>query len=131
MFNAARHHDEFAFIQPHGLVAKLDAEAALHYQEPFVFVLVVMPDKFALELVELHQLAIQFTGNVGLPVFGYAGNFSARLILSSMASSRDIDQSHHVFIVPLAGDSPFRQYSLNLREIIRGQINIEGADVFF
>src|SRR6185312_1700148 len=55
-------------------------------------------------------------------------NFSARLILSSMASSGDIDQSHHIFIVPLAGYSAFRQY-FNLGEIITRQIDIHRADI--
>jgi hypothetical protein len=35
----------------------------------------MMPDEFALQLVELDQLGVQLAGNVGLPVFGYAGKF--------------------------------------------------------
>jgi hypothetical protein len=34
-----------------------------------------MPDEFALQLVELNQLSVQFAGNVGLPVFVDLGEF--------------------------------------------------------
>ena len=30
----------------------------------------MVPDEFALQLVEFDQLAVQFAGNVGLPVLG-------------------------------------------------------------
>jgi hypothetical protein len=35
----------------------------------------VMPDELALELVELHQLAIEFSGDVGFPVFRDVSKF--------------------------------------------------------
>jgi hypothetical protein len=51
-------------------VAKFHAKTAFNHQEHFVFVLVMMKDEFALELVELYILAIELGRNVGLPVFG-------------------------------------------------------------
>jgi hypothetical protein len=38
-------------------------------------VLVVVEDEFALDLVELDVLAVEFGGDVGLPVFGDFGEF--------------------------------------------------------
>ena len=35
----------------------------------------VMPDEFALQLIELDQLAIEFSRNVGLPVLVDLGKF--------------------------------------------------------
>lgn|SRR5437868_1709121 len=69
VLDAARHYEELAFFQPDVLVAKLHAEASFDYQEEFVFVLVVVPDELALQLVELNVLAIEFSGDAGLPEF--------------------------------------------------------------
>ena len=57
------------------------AEAAFDHEKHFVFVLVVMEDKFAFEFVELDMLSVEFGGDVGLPVLGDLGEFSAMLIL--------------------------------------------------
>ena len=54
VFHSARHHDELAFTQMHRLVAELNTKFPLHHEEHLVFILVMMPDEFALELVELH-----------------------------------------------------------------------------
>src|SRR5256885_10915443 len=40
-----------------------------HHEKHLVFVLVVVPDESAFQLVELYQLTIQFTGDVRLPIF--------------------------------------------------------------
>src|SRR5579862_45989 len=75
MLNTTRDDDEFAFFDP--LVTVLlpvltifHAETAFHYEEEFVFVFVVVEDEFAFEFIELDVLAVEFGGDVGLPVFG-------------------------------------------------------------
>jgi len=75
MLNSARHHNELAFLQPNRLVAKFNPKTSLYHQKHFVFVLMVMPDEFALQLIELDQLAIEFSRNVGLPVLVDLGKF--------------------------------------------------------
>jgi antitoxin VapB len=75
MLHSARNDDKFAFFNPFVALAELHAEAAFHDQEHFVFVLVMMKHELALQFVELHVLAIQFGGDVGLPVFGNLGEF--------------------------------------------------------
>ena len=57
------------------MVAEIHAEAAFDDEEHFVFVLVVMKDEYAFELVEFHILAVEFCSDVGLPVFGDFGEF--------------------------------------------------------
>ena len=47
----------------------MHAKAALNHEKQFVFVFVVMEDKLALDFVELDVLTVQFSGDVGLPVF--------------------------------------------------------------
>ena len=69
VLNSARDHDEFSFLERHCFVAELDAKPSLYNQEHLVFVLMLMPDEFAFHLVELHQLAVEFACDVGLPVF--------------------------------------------------------------
>src|SRR5271165_4416959 len=67
------HHEwieEGEFIDPFMVVAELHAEAAFDDQKHFVFVVVVMKDKLAFELVELHSLAVKFGTDVRFPVFG-------------------------------------------------------------
>ena len=81
MLDSARDNDELAFFELNGLVSKFDAEASLHHQEHFVFILVVMPYKFTFQLVEFYQLSIQFTRNVGLPILVNLGEFLSEVDL--------------------------------------------------
>src|SRR5437763_6281313 len=68
MFDATRDHQEFALFQPDVSVAKLHAKAPFDHQEQLVFVFMMMPDELSFQLVELYQLAIQFAGNIRLPI---------------------------------------------------------------
>jgi len=74
MLDAVRDHDELAFFDPDVAVAKvfvpvLHAKAAFYDQEHFVFVLMMVPDELAFQLVQLDELAVQFSDDVRLPVF--------------------------------------------------------------
>ena len=73
MLDAAGNDDEFAFFDPLVVVAEFHAEAAFDDEEQFVLMLVLVEDEFSFELVELDVLAVEFGGNVGLPVFGDFG----------------------------------------------------------
>ncbi len=75
VLDSARDHDELTLFELNGLVAELDAETSFYHEEHFVFIFVVMPDEFAFQFVELHQLSIEFTSDVGLPVFVDLGEF--------------------------------------------------------
>ena len=67
MLDAARDDDELAFLDPFVVVAVFHAEAAFDDQEQFVFVVVMVEDEFALELVELDVLSVELGADVGLP----------------------------------------------------------------
>ena len=75
VLDSARDHDELAFFEPDGLVAELDAEPAPHHQEHLIFVVMVMPDEFAIDLGELDLLTVQFAGNVRLVELVDLGEF--------------------------------------------------------
>jgi len=75
VLDPARNHDELAFFEPDGLVAELDPEPALHHQEHLIFVVMVMPDEFAIDLGELDLLTVQFAGNVRLVELVDLGEF--------------------------------------------------------
>jgi hypothetical protein len=53
----------------------MHAEAAFDHEKQFVLVLMVMEDELAFYFVELDALAVQFGGDIGLPVFGNLGEF--------------------------------------------------------
>jgi len=73
VLDATRHDDELTFLDPFVTVTKFHAETAFDDQEHFIFMLVMVEDEFALQLVELDVLAVKFGGDVGLPVFGDPG----------------------------------------------------------
>src|SRR5579864_1330840 len=73
MFNSARDDDEFAFLDPLVVVRKVHAEAAPDHEKHFVFVFVMVEDEFAYKLDQLDVLAVEFGGDVRLPVFGNPG----------------------------------------------------------
>lgn len=53
VLDSAGHNDELAFFEWHNFVAELDTEPALHDEKHLVFILVVMPNEFAFQFVEL------------------------------------------------------------------------------
>jgi len=83
VFDEPGNNDEFALFDPfvalagtlvaNPLFAELHAEAAFHYEEHFVFVFVVMPDKFGVGLDELDHLPVEFAGDVRFVVLGNFG----------------------------------------------------------
>jgi hypothetical protein len=81
MLDSARDHDELTLFEMNALIAEFDAKPSLDHEEHLVFVLVVMPDEFAFQLVEFHQLAIEFARDVGFPVFVNLGEFGDQIDL--------------------------------------------------
>ena len=79
VLDSPRDHDELAFLELNGLVAEFDAKPSFDHEEHLVFILMVMPDEFAFQLVELHQLAVEFTCDVWLPVFVDLGEFRGEI----------------------------------------------------
>src|SRR5690348_17119510 len=70
VLDAARYNDELPFLDPFvRTIAKLHAEAAFHDKKHLVFVIVMMEDEFSFDFVELHHLAVEFGGDIGLPEF--------------------------------------------------------------
>jgi hypothetical protein len=84
VFRPARDDDELAFLDPFVAIEKFHAKSAFDNEKHFVFMLMVMEDELAFELVELHVLAVEFRGDVWLPVFG-----------DSRELFGDVDLVHH------------------------------------
>ena len=70
-----RDDDELTFFDPFVVVEELHAKAPFYNQEHLVFVLVMVEDELAFDLVELDVLTVEFGGDVGLPVFRDLGEF--------------------------------------------------------
>jgi hypothetical protein len=69
MLHASRDDKEFTFFEPHCAISKLHPKAALDHQEEFVFILMAMPDEWSAELGQLNLLAVEFSDDLGFPVF--------------------------------------------------------------
>jgi hypothetical protein len=86
MLDPARHHDELAFVDPFVTIAEIHAKAALDHEEHFVFVLVMVKDELALDLIELDMLPVKLGRNVGLPVLSNLREFFGDADLGHEAS---------------------------------------------
>ena len=68
MFHAPGDHDQLAFTQDNGPVTKFHREFSVNHQEEFVFVVVGVPIKSAMEFGQLDFLPIQGSNNSGRPM---------------------------------------------------------------
>src|SRR6266478_3544411 len=104
MLHAARHHDKLALLDPFMAVAEIHAEAAFHYQEHLVFVLMVMKDELAVQFDELDVLSVELRGDAGLVVFSDVGELLGDVdfghgilrvghLMDGVSRSRDAEKS--------------------------------------
>jgi hypothetical protein len=75
MLDSAWNDNEFSLIDPFLtragiLVAIFHTKSSLHDQEQFIFMVMVMPYEFAVELHELDHMSIEFSRDVRFVVFG-------------------------------------------------------------
>ena len=68
VLDASGHDEELALFQPNVAVPELHPESPLDHQEESVFVVVLVPDKLALEFYQLDVLPVQFANDLGAPV---------------------------------------------------------------
>lgn len=68
MLEPSGNDKELSRLQPDVTVTELHSEAALNNQEQLVFGFVMMPDKWACELDQLHLLAVELADDFGFPV---------------------------------------------------------------
>ena len=75
VLGATRDDNELAGTHKLFAIAKPHAQSAFDDEKEFVLEVVVMPDKFALELDRFDAEVIHFAENFGIPVIGEAGEF--------------------------------------------------------
>ena len=68
VLSASWNDQELSFGKGNNPIAELDAEAAVHDKEEFIFTLMVVPDELSLELDELHFLPVQLADHFRPPV---------------------------------------------------------------
>lgn len=68
MLDAAWHDDHFAGAEGDMAIAQFDSQMSFHNEEQLILVFVTVPHKFALQLGQAHLLAIQFAGDLGVPI---------------------------------------------------------------
>jgi hypothetical protein len=78
MLHAAWDNDELAFLDPfmalaESFVTEIHAKASLSDQKHFVFVIMMMPDEWRIELHQFHHLSVKFSGDVRLVAFRNLG----------------------------------------------------------
>jgi hypothetical protein len=79
MFNAARDDDEFALTHERFVAAEFHAQRAFDDEKELVFMFVVVPDKFTLQLHRLDVAFIHLADNPGVPVIGEETEFFAEI----------------------------------------------------
>jgi hypothetical protein len=75
VLDAVRDHNEFAFAHHTLTIAEFHAERAFHDEKEFVFVIVMVPEKFSFEFNSFHQAIIDFADDAGLVVLGNKAEF--------------------------------------------------------
>src|SRR5438445_3247081 len=70
VLNSVRDDNEFALANQAFTIAEFHAERALHHEKKFVFVIVMMPEKFSFELDGLYKAIVDFADDAGLVVLG-------------------------------------------------------------
>jgi hypothetical protein len=75
MLDAARHDDEFAFLDDGFAIAKLHPQGAFDDQEEFILIFVMMPDKFSLELDSFDVAVVYFPDDARFPMIGEEAEF--------------------------------------------------------
>ena len=68
MFNPPWYYEQFAGMQFYSAIAKLDPEPAFPYKKHLVLFIMMMPDKFSLELDKLNILTIKLSRHFWPPV---------------------------------------------------------------
>src|SRR6516164_8222780 len=68
MLHAVRYYQEFAFPHDFLAVSEAHAQCAFYHQEQLVFLLVMMPNEFALEFHGLHMEIVHFANNARIPI---------------------------------------------------------------
>jgi hypothetical protein len=68
MFDAARDNDELALTHERFVVTEFHAQRAFDDEKELVFMFVVVPDKFTLQLDCLDMTVIHLADNSGIPV---------------------------------------------------------------
>src|SRR5438445_6368233 len=70
VLDAVRDDNELAFAHQAFTISKFHAERALYDEKKFVFVIVMMPEKFSFEFDGFHQAIIDFADDAGFVVLG-------------------------------------------------------------
>jgi len=89
MLDAPGHDQKLPFLQPYVAVTELHAEAPVDHQEKFIFVVMLMPDKLALEFYQLDMLPVQLTHDLRAPVVVEEGELFTQVHLGDRSVSED------------------------------------------
>jgi hypothetical protein len=81
MFGFPRNDDEFTFLEPHMTIAEFHAESTFNHEEKLIFLVMVVPEEFALEFNELDKLTIELSDDPGTPGIFEDGNLFAEIYL--------------------------------------------------
>src|SRR5450432_2160999 len=75
MLYLAGHDDEFAFADDGFVIAEFHAQGAFDDQEELVFVIVMMPEKFAFEFNGFYVAIVDLADDMGLVLLGEESEF--------------------------------------------------------
>src|SRR5712691_387507 len=81
VFHPARNNIKLALFNRDVAIAQLHQQAALGHQEQFVFVVMMMPDEFALQLHHFYVAVVDLANNAGVAVIAKAAEFLCEIDL--------------------------------------------------
>src|SRR6476661_10089245 len=79
MFNTPGDDDKLTLIDSYGFAFKFHIKASFYYIKQFIFMIMVMPDKWAFELYQLYHLSVQLAHNFGTPLFFEQRKFFSKI----------------------------------------------------
>lgn len=79
VFNATGNNQDLALFKPNMAIPELHAETALHDQERFVLVVVLVPDELPQEFGQFDLLAVQFANDPRAPMIAEEGQLFSQV----------------------------------------------------
>ena len=89
MLDAPGHDEELALFQPDVAIPEFHPESPLDDKEEFIFVVVLVPDKLALEFYQLDVLPVQLPDDPGALVIVEEGELLTQVHLGDRSVSED------------------------------------------
>src|SRR5258705_5116599 len=74
-----RNNDKFSFVNSNFLITEMHIKRPFHHIKQFIFLLMMMPDKFTFEFHQFYQLPVELSGNMGIIMITEGRKFFSKI----------------------------------------------------